>query len=275
MEKDISASAFLVNESRARNEALSLDIHAKLWVDEDVRKLWTQFNDEVYNRDPRAMAVRNRFFLGRLNDFFSRHPGGLFLNIAAGFTSYPYLMDPRVETVEVDLPDVVTYKSRRVKEFQEAGQLPRRRVCFLAADLNSDPGRRALEASLAGIIRERPSFILLEGISYYLDPVAFGDLMAQAARIQCPGSEVAMDYWLPEVVDNGVFNRFRDFLARRCGHPLRQYHLMTPNQVGGIEGYFPGVETDVSAVERMLCEAPILQDWEGRIPENFVVLIRG
>ena len=38
--KDISITAFIVNKSRALLESLSGDVYAKLWVNEDVKRIW-------------------------------------------------------------------------------------------------------------------------------------------------------------------------------------------------------------------------------------------
>ncbi|WDP91460.1 MAG: class I SAM-dependent methyltransferase [Desulfobacter sp.] len=274
IQKTISDSAFLVNESRARSEALSLDIHAKLWVDQPVRELWQRFNDEVYDEDPRALAVRNRFFLEQLNLFFKDHPNGAFINIAAGFTSYPYLVDQPVKTIEIDLPRVTAYKKNKVKEFIAAGDLPCRDITWIPADLNRPEDREDLFTELERLTAGQPSFILLEGISYYLAPGIFLSCMAQAARIQRPSSQVALDYWEPDVENNRVFSRFCDFLDRRCGHPRRRYNLMTPADMATLEGYTVHKETDVSAYEQKIARKPVLQEWENRLPENFVVLTR-
>lgn len=274
IEKSISDSAFLVNESRARSEHLSLDIYAKLWVDDPVRELWCRFNREVYSKDPRALAVRNRFFLKRLEIFFKTHPQAVFLNIAAGFTSYPYLMNQEVEVVEVDLPRVVEYKKDKVKEFISAGNLPGRKITYIAADLNCLEQRNALFSQLHRTLNGRPSFILFEGITYYLDRDAFFSCMEQAAGIQTRGSELSMDYWEPGVEKNQVFIKFCDFLDKRCGHPSRSYNLLTSGELASIDGYKIDVKTDVSAFERQITDKTELQDWEARLPENFVVLVK-
>ncbi len=274
LERTLSASAFIVNESRARAEDLSLDSYAKLWVDADIRKLWKKFEEEVYGTDPRALAVRNRFFLGAVNDFFNRHPKGIFVNVAAGFTSYPYLMENQVETIEIDLPAVVAYKTEKVLEFTTLGWLPRRDITLLAGDLNTARGIDAIEQALLKKLKDRPSFLLLEGISYYLKPSAFSRVMAAASRIQAHGSELSMDYWEPRNMKNDIFLKFSDFLERRCNHSKRDYNLMTPRDIRSFPGYEVGLETDVSAVERQISDAPVLQDWATRIPENFIVLTR-
>lgn len=274
IKRTLSASAFIVNESRARAEDLSLDVYAKLWVDDDVRALWRLFENEVYQDDPRALAVRNRFFMEAVNTFFRDNPNGIFVNVAAGFTAYPFLMDTPVQTIEIDLPAVVEYKRAKVLEWMEQERLPRRDVIYMAGDLGTGKGRKAIETALSRAIGDRPSFMLLEGISYYLKRDVFFSFMETACRIQTPGSRLSMDYWEPGNTNNTIFLKFSDFLERRCNHPNRDYNLMTPGDIQSIAGYRAAVETDVSAVERQISDRPVLQDWATRLPENFVTLVK-
>lgn len=274
IEKTLSDSAFLVNESRARDENLSQDTYAKLWVDDAVRTLWERFSTEVYAEDPRALAVRNRFFLENINRFARAHPRGVIINIAAGFTSYPYLMDSPLTTVEVDLPRVVDYKRAKVSEFISMGLMPRRDVSYLTANINDPRERAALFERLREIAGDRPSFILLEGITYYLNPEAFFAFLAAAGKFQGPGSRISMDYWEPGVNQNRIFQKFCDFLERRCGHPNQSYNLLTPDKMAALDGYAVDVATDVSAYERTIAPDTVLHNWEERLPENFLVLVR-
>ena len=274
IDKTLSDSAFLVNESRARAEALSHDPYAKLWVDDEVRALWQRFNDEVYSLDSQALAIRNRFFLEQADRFFADEPQGVFVNVAAGFTSYPYLFKNPVEAVEIDLPGVVDFKKKKLQAFQKGNLLPKRKVDYFSVDLNCAQDRQVLESDLKSRINDRPSFILLEGITYYLLKDSFLEILKLACRLQTPGSRLAMDFWIPEVTTNVVFNKFCDFLERRCGHPKRGYNLLAPSFFKDLDGYAVEVESDVSLHEREIATDFVLQDWENHLPENFMVLVR-
>ena len=85
----ISESAFLVNESRARRVDISHDIYAQLWVSDSTKKLWDDFSKNVYQYDEIEIGLRNRFFLNRLNSFINSTDNPVFINIGAGFSSYP------------------------------------------------------------------------------------------------------------------------------------------------------------------------------------------
>lgn len=108
--RNISASSFLVNESRARDVDLSRDIYAKLWVTEKTMKIWEDFSNKVYPHDAVELGIRNRFFLEQLNRHIHSNPNAVFVNIGAGFTSYPFLTDYECTTIEVDYPHIVSFK---------------------------------------------------------------------------------------------------------------------------------------------------------------------
>lgn len=69
VEKHISETAFLVNESRARMVELSKDIYARLWVTERTKKIWEDFAKHVYPHDDLELSIRNRYFLEHLEKF--------------------------------------------------------------------------------------------------------------------------------------------------------------------------------------------------------------
>jgi O-methyltransferase involved in polyketide biosynthesis len=173
MERTLSDSAFLVNESRARAEELSKDPFAKLWVDDRVRALWQLYTDAIYPFDPIQLGVRNRFFLHQAAAFFQTHADPVFVNIAAGFSSYPLLFARAIESIEVDLPQVGAFKTAELGEFRTQGLAPNRAVTYSAADLHDPQDRQALARLLESRCRGRSSFVLVEGLTYYLPRTTF------------------------------------------------------------------------------------------------------
>jgi O-methyltransferase involved in polyketide biosynthesis len=194
----LSETAYLVAESRARALTISRDVYAARWIPdrlkESVRRLWEEFAADVYPHDDVVLGVRNRFFLERLSVFAAGGPA-IFVNIAAGFTSYPFLLEQAVRTIEIDLPAIVEVKSARLGELQRAGVLPIRPVRLIAADLNDASDRERIGSLLAAESNGARSFVLLEGISYYLAPQVLDSLLAALARVQPAGSVLALDYW--------------------------------------------------------------------------------
>ncbi len=114
--KSISDSAFLVNESRSRRVDISKDIYAHLWINESTNQLWNDFYSEVYTFDDIQLALRNRFFLEQLKSFIDKSSNPVFVNIAAGFTSYPFLITNPCKFIEIDLPYIIEYKQKKINQ---------------------------------------------------------------------------------------------------------------------------------------------------------------
>ncbi len=106
----ISESALLVNESRSRRVDISKDIYSHLWTTEDTKKLWTDFNKKVYPYDDVELSLRNRFFLEKLNTYIKLTTNPVFVNIASGFTSYPFLVKNPCKCIEIDLEHIIKIK---------------------------------------------------------------------------------------------------------------------------------------------------------------------
>ncbi|MBF0318367.1 MAG: class I SAM-dependent methyltransferase [Nitrospirae bacterium] len=127
---DVSVTAFIVNASRARLEALSGDIYAKLWVTEEAQRLWDEFSREVYPYDDVNLSLRHRFFLDHLRAFIGKYNNPLFVNVAAGLTSYPLLLDKPCRCVETDFPHVMDFKKDKILKWQQ--------------EVSSHPARRSI-----------------------------------------------------------------------------------------------------------------------------------
>lgn len=86
------------------------------------------------------------------------------LNLAAGLDARPYRMDlpPTLRWIHVDMPDMLDYFRGHM-----AGETPRCRVEFVAADLRDAQLRRDLFADAA---REGPALVITEGLLVYLKP---------------------------------------------------------------------------------------------------------
>ena len=270
----IAESAFLVNESRARNVELSHDRYAHLWVSDATRKLWEDFTREVYPHDDVELPLRNRFFLERLNSGVCSGRVSAFANIGAGFTSYPFLTDETCRCIEVDYAHVLDYKRRNIAQWQEEGLLPARRIEFLAADLQDEQDVEKLSVSLRLWMKGDRSFILLEGITYYLAKPALRRLLEVFAATQTPGSMLAFDFWTPDVARHPVFLRFGKFFAERFDYRRGDYNLFEMGFVSSIPGYEVVETTSVQQLETVYAHTTRLAVYEQILPENYAVLKR-
>ncbi len=270
---DVSGTAFVVNLSRARQVALSGDEYAHCWVTPETQALWDELAREVYPHDDISLSLRNRFYLTRLRSFVAAHPRPTFVNLGAGFTSYPQLVDARCRSIEVDLPNIVAHKQERVDAWVRGGILPARTLAFHAADLMRPADLDALATALVGWCAG-PSFVLMEGLVYYLSRDVLDRLFAMLARAQQPGSLVAFEYWPTDAERYGVYRRLETYLARRFGRASHGYTLLDAATVRAITGYEVAETSDVAAEERAHAATRVLQGIDDRLPIEFAVLRR-
>jgi methyltransferase (TIGR00027 family) len=87
------------------------------------------------------------------------------VNLAAGLDARPYRMKlpPALQWVEVDLPEILTYKEEILASDQPTCRLER-----IRQDLSDAAGRKPLFAELAS--RAKKILVLTEGLMIYLDP---------------------------------------------------------------------------------------------------------
>jgi len=270
----ISESAFLVNESRARRVGLSKDRFASLWVTDATRRLWDDFTSEVYPHDAVELSLRNRFFLERLDSFIESHQAPAFINIGAGFTSYPFLIERRIPCVEVDYPHVVAFKRSKVARWTSEGVLPPRDIEFVGCDLTSSADRQALALTLKDLAGT-PTFVVMEGLTYYLSRALFENLLGMLRAAQVEGSVLAFDFWRPENSSHPVFNRFEKFFAERFGVKENEYNLIDTGFIASIEGYSVAELRSIGDLELLFSDTRILQDPGEILPESYALLMRG
>jgi O-methyltransferase involved in polyketide biosynthesis len=270
--KTVSDTAFFVNESRSRKVELSRDIYAHLWITDEIRHMWDDFSREVYPHDDIALAIRNRFFLEQMIAFQKMSPDAVFINLGAGFTSYPFLFLMGSDFIEVDFEHVLEFKKKKILEWLNSGILPLRNITYFAADLNDCNHRAKLKENLGRWIMRRPSFILMEGLTYYLDSPILEELLASFMDAQNPGSVVAFDFWNESNEQSPVFIRFKKYWDDKFG--VKKYKYIENESLRSIDGYEISILTDVVEQERIFSDNPKMLSNEDVLPENYVVLRR-
>jgi O-methyltransferase involved in polyketide biosynthesis len=272
--RPISESAFLVNESRSRGVALSRDVFAHLWVTAETRRLWEDFSREVYPLDDVELALRNRFYLDVLETSLRKKPEAVFVNLAAGFTSYPFLADAACRAIEVDFEHICRYKRSKITEWRDEGLVPNREIEFIACDLSDERDVEALGKRLQVAIGPAPSVVFLEGITYYLKRESLARLLAVLEGLQPAGSIVALDFWSPDFENHPVQKRFRKFFAERFAHPSTEYNFFDADFLRSLGGHEIVELTDIVGLEGRFSAERRLADPEAILPERYAVLER-
>ena len=270
----ISESAFLVNESRSRRTNISKDIYSHLWTNTKTNKLWNEFSKKVYPNDDIELSIRNRFFLEKLQTFVDNNSNPIFINIAAGFTSYPFLLHSPCRYVEIDYKDIITYKSRMVKKWIKEGLLPNRNIIFLSADLSEINEVNKTNRKLSEIIKNDLSFVLLEGISYYLDIKSLDFIFRNCMDIQKADSILAFDFWQSQNEFHPVFKRLRNFFSERFDFHFTKYNLFNEDYIKNIKGYEIIEIKCVQELEKLYSNTDLLKNYREILPENYAILKR-
>lgn len=235
-ERDLAQTASLVNESRRRREDISRDRFAKLWVLESAASMWDEMASEVGHSDV-ELPLRNRFFLDRLDYFLANDQVTSFVNFGAGFTSYPFLTARACPSAEIDLPHVIRFKRNQVAKWQEGGQLPNREVSFLDADLTDVSRVKELLDGLRSWLQGWATFVLMEGLTYYLPIEARRRLFAGISSIQTAGSILAFDFLDERSLNDPITLRWRRYLTRKEWHDENAYSPIEPAEVALFDGY--------------------------------------
>lgn len=271
---DVSVTAFIVNESRARLESLSKDPYAKLWVTDETKRLWEELAREVYPYDHINLSLRNRFYLDRIEEFVNGHKDALFINMAAGFTSYPFLIDPSCQCKETDYAHIMAFKKKKVEQWEEEGVLPHRSVEFYPLDMENPQELKQFKHAFASWCSGKPAVVAMEGLVYYLSTGTIGSLFSLYEKYLAKGSLVVFDFWGPDSDSYPVIQGVKKYLSKISTGPVKAFTYLDMNYIKGIDGFSLVEHTDIAELERWYAESRVLQDKAHRFPTEFVVIRR-
>lgn len=156
-----------------------------------------------------AWVIRTLLFDRFINEVLSADspdgPVDMVINLAAGLDARPYRMDlrPDLRWIEVDLPDLIAYKSEILGDERPRCQLER-----VAMDLADPAARQALFERLGQGASN--ALIICEGILVYLDTEEVKTLAGQLA------GQSGFKHWLMDIASPALLR----MLQRKIGGPL-------------------------------------------------------
>ena len=147
------------------------DTFAKVFMNEDGLRILETFKDET---SPNASNVaRHRIIDDLLRRELLSNPDVSILIVGAGFDSRAYRLNGGT-WVELDEPQVITYKNDRLPVSQCQNELHRIPIDF-AAD--------SLEEKLSLIARRTPVVVVIEGVFMYLEEEAIKQVLQTLHRL--------------------------------------------------------------------------------------------
>ena len=172
MEKEenikIHETAFVTSTFRAFDEDLSQDNFAKLWQNSKTEQWIKEYLDQVSSEETYTHCLRNRYFLDKIKDLVQNQEIEVLINFGSGFSMYPFLINEKLINIEIDKPEIVDYKKDKIKNWQKENILPKRNIHFIGVDF-SENYKEDLLSKINSIKGNKPCFILVEGVLFFLD----------------------------------------------------------------------------------------------------------
>lgn len=266
----LSETAFLVNWARAFDPKLSKDPWAHLWVTEKSKQFGERFREKVSRWEEWLVCLRNRYFADALEAFEKQHRPFTFLNIAAGFTTYPYLLDGENRVIEVDYPHVIAYKKEKLALFEKEGKIPKRQIQFVSLDLNQENVVQTLEKIIKNNLP--PFFVLLEGLLYYLKPKAVENIFVLLDKQLPPQSRVGVISWASQIKNTQTMQAVQNYFESELGFSKQEYTWINDEWFDQWKNLKVLERTNYIELDQRYCNPPNHFKREEIIDESFHLL---
>ena len=220
----IHETAFFTSSFRAFNEALSGDKYAKLWLNPKTDAWIQEYLTEVSSEETYTHCLRNRFFLETIKDFTASKQIEVLINFGSGFSMYPFLLDASLIHIEIDEHEIVNYKASKIEEWQNEKKLPKRDLHFVGVDFSEDYKTKLLE-QIQQIKGDKPCFILIEGVLFFLDKAETDGLFSFFNLIQTDGDYVGSASFQDDLKSSTAFKKLLRFLNKKVSKTSESDYL--------------------------------------------------
>ncbi|MFP2995516.1 class I SAM-dependent methyltransferase [Spongiivirga sp. MCCC 1A20706] len=209
----IHETAFVVSTYRSLHEDVSKDNYAKLWNNPATNALLPTIFKEVSPYEGILHAIRNRFFYESLRSFFNKHKGGTFINFGAGFSMYQFILDDSVNTIDIDKKEILDFKKDRIGKWTAEGKLPHRNIQYLSINFNTAQ-KEEIVYSLRPLITKKPTFILLEGVLFFLNKNTTDKLFDTFKVLQGKDDLVGSVSYISSIKNTKVYSRLINYFDK-------------------------------------------------------------
>jgi methyltransferase (TIGR00027 family) len=177
-----------------------------------------------------AFGQRTRFFDEAMLRYLDQIEQVVILGAGWDTRAYELARREGVRVYEVDEAETQTQK----RESLEKANIDTTQVIFVAGDLNTEPLLDALHRT--DLNADEPAFILMEGVTYYLEAEAVIGILQTVATGLARGSAIAFDYAGQHIVE---------------GDASRFYRFVVPMSEVIHEQWRFGISTEAPAEERL------------------------
>ncbi len=270
----IHETAYVIANYRAMYPTVSLDKYARLWDIKKADKWVKKFVDEVSEKEPLTHSLRNRFFLEKIQQFIHENPTGVLVNFGAGLSMYPYLIDGLKEAVEIDYPNIVSFKKKHVAQWQSESKIPAIKTTYIG--INYEAGaKEKLRKKLIPAIAGRPCFILIEGVIFFLDQIIADELFALFGEVQKAGDQIGSVSYIPDIEKTAVFKRLIKFMKSTAPSEEKfRYLNLSPDYYESLKNYRLVEHTDYCQTSARYAPEFTLSDPDEILNEHLYILQR-
>lgn len=210
----IHETAFVTSTFRAFDENLSQDNFAKLWQNSKTERWIEEYLDQVSSEETYTHCLRNRYFLDRIKDVVEKQEIEVLINFGSGFSMYPFLLNEKLINIEIDKSEIVDYKKDKIKNWQKENMLPYRNIHFIGVDFSKNY-QSDLLSKINSIKANKPSFILIEGVLFFLDREETNNLFNFFNLIQKNGDYIGSASFQETIKETKAFKNLLSFFNQK------------------------------------------------------------
>ena len=206
----VHETAFVTSAFRATDENLSQDAFARLWQNSKTDQWIIDYLEQVSSEEPFTHCLRNRYFLDEINALVQKNEIEVLINFGSGFSMYPFLLDNKLMHIEIDKPEIVTYKKQKLEHWQQENILPKRNINFIGVDFTSEY-KSGLITKLNAIKGNKSCFILVEGVLFFLNRKETNGLFDLFSMIQKSGDYIGSASFQERIKETQAFKNLLQF----------------------------------------------------------------
>jgi len=270
----IHETAFIVSTYRSYYENISKDIYAKLWCNPNTEALIPSILNTISKEEPILHSIRNRYFYERLKSFFKKNENGTFINFGAGFSMYQFLLNNSISTIEIDKKDIIQYKKQKIETWIGDDTLPMRDIQYINLDFNSDPEQYMI-TSIKKRIAHRPTFILLEGVLFFLNPTITSKLFRVFKSIQKDGDILGVVSYTPKTEETDIYKRLLNYFDdNNDTNDVFSHQTIANSYYKNLDGYQLKEQTDEYDLSKIYASEFDIPNENEILNEHFYLLKR-
>lgn len=124
---------------------------------------------------------------------------------------YPFLLDNSITNIEIDKPEIIAHKKTKIKNWQKLKLLPARNIHFIGVDFSKDYEEN-LFSTLQSLIKNKPGFILIEGVLFFLNREVTIKLFDFFSAVQQKGSYIGSASFRENMNESTAYKKLLQFI---------------------------------------------------------------